>query len=387
MAEKRRSWVRIVVALLVVASAVIGYAFYSRNQTSKPYEWYGTIEARTISVGSRFGGRVHEVRVREGDHVEVGQILLVLEPGDLHARLMQAEGQLAEAKAGADLLKAGSRPEEIAEAKARSAEAKASVNEAVAGPRSEDIAAARARLEASQARLEKATLDVERARTLAQKDVIARNDVDAAETALRVAAGEREADRQALDALTRGTRPEQVQQAEARATAAAAAAKVVEAGSRVEDQRAAQARVTTARGNLMQVQTQIDELTIRAPRAARVESLDLRPGDILAPNATAAKLLEPGELFVRIYVPETQLGHIRPGLEVPVSVDSFPDRTFPGVVESVNAQGEFTPRNLQTADERANQVFATRIRINASGSDDASGMLRAGMAASVRVPR
>ena len=387
MAEKRAAWVRIVIVLMIVASAVGAYAYYSRYQADKPYEWYGTIEARTISVGSRSGGRVQEVRVREGDQVEAGQVLLILEPGDLHAKLLQAEGQLAEAQARAALLRAGARPEEIAEARARSAEARASVSEARAGPRSEDIAAAKARLEASQARLEKATIDVERARKLEKQGVIARNEADAAETAVRVAAGEREADRQALDALIRGTRPEQVQQAEARANAAAAAAKVVESGSRAEDLRAAEARVTAARGSLMQVQTEIDELTIRAPRAARVEALDLRPGDILAPNATAAKLLEPDELFVRIYVPETQLGHVRPGLEVPISVDSYPGRSFPGVVESVSEQGEFTPRNLQTADERANQVFAARIRIDASGNGGASAVLRAGMAAAVRVPR
>ena len=72
----------------------------------------------------------------------------------------------------------------------------------------------------------------------------------------------------------------------------------------------------------------LDELAIRAPRAARVEALDLRPGDILAPNAPAARLLEPAELYVRIYVPETQIGHVHPGQEVPIFVDSFPGRSF-----------------------------------------------------------
>jgi multidrug resistance efflux pump len=133
---------------------------------------------------------------------------------------------------------------------------------------------------------------------------------------------------------------------------------------------------------VQQIDVMLDELTIRAPRTARVEALDLRPGDILAPNAPAAKLLEPGELYVRIYVPETQIGHVRPGLQVPITVDSFPGRTFSGRVESVASQGEFTPRNLQTADERADQVFATRVRI-----EDGADVLRAGMAALVRVPR
>ncbi len=85
---------------------------------------------------------------------------------------------------------------------------------------------------------------------------------------------------------------------------------------------------------------------------------------------------------MRIYVPETEIGRIHPGLEVPIFVDSFPGRAFRGRVESVASEGEFTPRNLQTADERADQVFASRVRI-----EDGSDVLRAGMAAFVRVPR
>jgi len=116
--------------------------------------------------------------------------------------------------------------------------------------------------------------------------------------------------------------------------------------------------------------------------AGRIESLDLRPGTILGPSATAATILEDNQLYVRIYVPETQIGRIHPGDEVPISVDSFPKRTFKGVVDHINAVGEYTPRNLQTADERADQVFATRISLR-EGADD----LRAGMAAFITVPK
>ena len=101
-----------------------------------------------------------------------------------------------------------------------------------------------------------------------------------------------------------------------------------------------------------------------------------------APSATAATLLEEGQLYVRIYVPETQIGRIHPGDQVPISVDSFPGRTFPGTVEHINSVGEYTPRNLQTADERADQVFSTRIDLREGAAD-----LRAGMAAFITVPK
>src|ERR1700739_4944033 len=102
--------------------------------------------------------------------------------------------------------------------------------------------------------------------------------------------------------------------------------KLVVAGSRTEDLLVAEADVEAADGRVAQIQSMLDELTIRAPLPARVEALDLRPGDIVAPNATAAVLLEEKELYVRIYVPETLLGRLRVGQTVPVTVDSFSDR-------------------------------------------------------------
>src|SRR5262249_12071194 len=137
-----------------------------------------------------------------------------------------------------------------------------------------------------------------------------------------------------------------------------------------------------AQGRVDAIQVLLDELTVKAPCTARVESLDLRPGDILAPNATAATLLEEDQLYVRIYVPETLIGKIRIGQEVPVTVDSFVGKTFKGAVEHTNTVGEYSPRNLQTADERADQVFATRI-----GLREGRDQLRAGMAAFIQVPK
>src|SRR6185295_10451160 len=89
--------------------------------------------------------------------------------------------------------------------------------------------------------------------------------------------------------------------------------KLTVAGSRTEDIKAARAGVDAAQGRLDQVKITLDELTIKTPRASRVESLDLRPGDILAPNASAATLLEEDQLYVRIYVPETLIGKIKVG--------------------------------------------------------------------------
>lgn len=368
--------------LVVLASVMAGYAAYRAWQSRQPYEWSGTIEARTIAVGSRAGGRIKEVLVREGDKVTSGQPLVILEPGDLEAQKLVAEGAYEQAKATLEKVVKGARPEEVEQARARAQTANAALEETRVGPRAEQIAAADARLVAAQVTVDKAQLDVDRVHKLFAAGAVSQAEVDNTDAAQRVAIAQRNAAAQALDELKNGARREELQQATARALEAQANAKLVQAGSRVEDIKAADGQVKAARGKLDSIQVLIDELTIRAPRAARVESLDLRPGAILAPNATASTLLEDDQLYVRIYVPETVIGKVHVGEEVPVFVDSFPARAFKGTVEHINGVGEYSPRNLQTADERADQVFAARVGLR-EGKDD----LRAGMAAFIRVPK
>jgi HlyD family secretion protein len=378
-APKKRSIPIPVIVLAIIGLAYGGYRYY---ESHRPYEWSGTVEARVVYLGSRVGGRVKEVKVKEGDEVEVGQEMLVLEPGDLPAQRLGALGVLEQARAALQKLEAGARPEELDQARANAANASAALQEAKAGARQEQIIAARARLAQTQVTVDKAQLDHTRAADLLAKKAISQAEADNADSALRSANALRDAARAAVDELEHGTRKEDLAQASARAQEAQASAKLVQAGARVEDLRAAKGAVDAAQGRLDQIDASIGELSIRASVAGRVESLDLRPGTILAPAATAATVVERGQLFVRIYVPETQLGRVHVADEVPITVDSFAGRIFKGKVEHINAVGEYTPRNLQTADERANQVFATRVGI-VEGEKD----LRAGMAAFIRVPK
>jgi multidrug resistance efflux pump len=123
---------------------------------------------------------------------------------------------------------------------------------------------------------------------------------------------------------------------------------------------------------------QLAEAEVRSPAHALAEVVSVRPGDLLTPNQPVARLLELDQIWVRIYVPEPQLGQVRVGQRARVKVDTFPDRAFDGVVEQINAQGEFTPRNIQSRDERNHQVFGVKIRI-----DNREGVIKSGMAADV----
>ncbi len=370
--------------LPLILLAVIGGAYfaYKRYLAHRPFEWAGTVEARDVTVASRTGGRVKQVLVHEGDRVQPNQPLIVLEPGDLEAQRAIALAQLDQMKSTLDKLEKGARPEEIAQAKARAAGANAALAEAKKGSRAEEIAGAQARVAQAQAVLDKAQLDAERAHRLVKSEAVPQAEADAADTQVRTARAERDAQQKVLDQLKAGLRVEEKEQVAARAAEAAAAANLVIAGPRVEEIRAATAQVAAAQSRVDQLDISVAELTIRSPATARVESLDLRPGDVLAPNAPAATLLEDGQLYVRLYVPETQVGRVKVGDILPISVDSWTDRTFKGKVEHINQRGEYSPRNLQTADERADQVFAVRIGL-IEGRDE----LRAGMAAMVQVAK
>lgn len=144
---------------------------------------------------------------------------------------------------------------------------------------------------------------------------------------------------------------------------------------------AAQTRVIQARAQLGDIDAQLAEMQVKAPTDSVLEVLLVKVGDVLPANREVATLLLPQHLWVRVYVPEPWLGLIKIGDQVRVRVDSFPGKDFPGVVEQVNRQAEFTPRNVQTVEDRIRQVFGVKVRL--PNNDD---RLRAGMAADVYFP-
>jgi len=144
---------------------------------------------------------------------------------------------------------------------------------------------------------------------------------------------------------------------------------------------AAKMRVAQARAQLADIDAQLAEMQVVAPSDSILEVLSVKVGDVLPGNREVATLLLPQHLWVRVYVPEPWLGLIKIGDHVRVRVDAFPGKDFDGVVEQINRQAEFTPRNVQTVADRIKQVFGVKIRLP---SDDEK--LRAGMAADVYFP-
>jgi HlyD family secretion protein len=144
---------------------------------------------------------------------------------------------------------------------------------------------------------------------------------------------------------------------------------------------AARARVEQALAQLADMDSQIQEMKIVAPTESILEVLSVKVGDVLPANREVATLILPQRLWVRVYVPEPWLGLIKLNDVVRVRVDSFPNRDFTGAVEQINRKAEFTPRNVQTVEDRIKQVFGVKIRLE--NKEDA---LRAGMSADIFFP-
>ncbi|HEX2712177.1 MAG TPA: efflux RND transporter periplasmic adaptor subunit [Candidatus Acidoferrales bacterium] len=356
--------------LLVIgaaATALAGLALYAGVfRRAEVLEGSGTVEARNIRVGSKVGGRVLEVRVREGDRVETGQVLVTFDDQELLAALEQARANL-------EKMERGFRPEEIAEARATSRQARADYEQRLNGSRKEDIEAARADVERTRADAIHTERNFKRVSDLANADVFSKQQRDDAEAAWRIAVAAQRNAEEKLAELELGYRPEEIASAEARYQQTEATRTRLERGNRRED-------IDYARAGLRDAESRYRERGVLAPSAATVEVLDVRPGDLIAPNTPIATLLERDQLYVRIYVPETKIGRVRVGQQAEVHVDSFPKEVFPAEVEQINQKAEFLPRNVETKEERVHQVFGIKLRIK-----DPSGRVRAGMAADVKL--
>lgn len=157
----------------------------------------------------------------------------------------------------------------------------------------------------------------------------------------------------------------------------AAQLRLLQKGARPEDVATARAEVAQQEARLATLLRQRAETDILASVSGVVQSIKVRPGDLVAPGQGVAELLEQNQLWVRIYVPETMLGAVHIGAPVTVYTDTDPHRPFRGRVAQVSSQGEYTPRNIQTRAQRAEEVFGVKVVV------DPDPALKAGMAATV----
>jgi len=375
----KRLQIAAIIGLMLAIPAALG--FYWRFSSTEPgIRLHGTVEIQEVRLSSKIGGRIKAVLVDEGALVEAGQPIVELEAPELEAQRRQVQARIQAADAQYEKALSGARVEEKAVALAAAKAAEARWRKLEKGYRLEEVTHARSELASADAELAGALQRLEREKSLYPR-ATSKAEFDAAITAVGRWQGTVSAARAKAEMMTQGYRAEEIAEAKAEWERAQANWQLVEAGTRSEDLAELEARIAELKGKLQELDVQLREATVIAPERVRIEVLAVRRGDVVAPNQPVTRVLRADDLWVRAFVPEIELGKIRLHQKVFVTCDSFPGKRFEGQLVHIASSSEFTPRNVQSYDERRHQVFAVKIRVT-----DPSGVFKSGMAAEVWLP-
>ncbi|MET0529725.1 MAG: secretion protein HlyD [Microvirga sp.] len=290
---------------------------------------YGNVDIRQVQLGFRVQGRIAEVKVDEGDTVKAGDLIALLDAKPYRDAVAAAEAQVQSLRSTLDKLEAG--------------------------PREAEIARSRALLAESQADLQNAELAHDRAERLRPNGAVSQASLDQAR-ALR-------------------------DMARARVQSAQEALKLLEEGNRLEDISSARANLQAAEASLESSKTSLADTELRAPSDGIVLSRVREAGAIVAPSDIVYAISLTGDVWVRAYISEPDLGRIHPGLIVDVTSDTAPDKAYKGRIGFISPVAEFTPKSVETPDLRTDLVYRLRVII-----DEPDTALRQGMPVTIRLP-
>ncbi|RLC81411.1 MAG: hypothetical protein DRI81_02430 [Chloroflexi bacterium] len=385
-------WSLLVIGHLLLIVLLVGC---TSAQTEEPIIASGFIEGEEVTIAPQVSGRIAEMLVERGDVVQAGDVLVHLDDALLQNQRLEAEAGLAAAQANLDHVLAGARPEEIAAARAGLAQAEArqdgaaqavlDAQDVISNPLALDaeIAGARTQVDLAEQNVEMAEANLAEMELLhghySKEGGDAKRTWDlqlqASRAALTQAQAELEGAQNYLNALwaTRSTpltleaqlhgAEMQLSLAEAQVSAAQAALDELEAGPTEEEIAVAEAQVRQAEAAVRLIDVQITQLTLTAPMDGIVTSRNGQTGETASAGAPLLTIANLDEVTLVIYIPETRVGQVQVGQEVEVQVDSFPERVFVGQIASIAGEAEFTPRNVQTQEERVNLVFAVKVHI------------------------
>lgn len=375
----KRTRLVLIAAAVVVAGVALAW-FWPFGGREDVLRLPGVVEVREVRLGSKIGGRVEKVEVEEGETVNKGQVLVRLAAPEVKAQIEQWQGKLESARAALQKAENGPRTQEKEAALAALEAAKVRLGRLERGERDEDRRAAEADLALAKSELSLAQEEFDRVERSYRKGAASTSERDSARSSLERSRARVNAARARLERTEKG-RKEDVDEARQEVKRLEAEYDLLKEGTRYEDRMAARAAVEEIQGKLAELKANLAEATIKAPSRARVEVLAVREGDLAAPNQPLLRILNRDDRWVKVYVPETELGRVRMQQEVEVTCDAYPGRRFKGTVILIAGEGEFTPRNVQSADERKHQVFGIKVRV-----DDPDEVFKSGMAAEVIVP-
>ena len=354
---------RRIVALLILGAAVVLYVVLQPGwfEADQEVGSNATIEAPEVDIEALITARVDRLHVREGDGVEEGQLLVELDCDEPEATQAEAAARLGSRRV--DVERAGTAVEQVDE------RIEAAV-ERVRGAQGE-ARVARHKLEAVRARHRGAAKTLQRVEGLARTESVAPQELDDARARAESLAAEVDAQEAAVDAALARLRALANEREATRLQRKLAEKKVELAELAVRGAKAAKRRVDQ----------RVGECRLRAPMAGSVEARLVEPGELVRPGMTLLSVIDIDEVEATFYVANAHLDEAEPGRRVEVVADSYPGRVFEGTIRSVARQAEFTPRNVQTREDRARLVYGVDIVI-----PNPDGLLRPGMPVEVTIP-
>ncbi len=324
MSKRIRIFVAVLFAILLAGGAV--FYFSQDNEKTNKLTLYGNVDIREVEAAFNDNGFVTKLLVQEGDQVHKGALLALMDSQRYAASLAVAQAQAASQKQVLAALLAGTRPEQIVQAKAQM--------DALAAVYQNDAA------------------NYQRYAALVPSSAASRQQRDDAKAAYDNARQNYEAAKQAYILAVKGPRQEDIAAAQAAFDAAQA-----------------QARLAAV---------ELADTKLYAPADGVIEERILEPGDMASPQTPVYTIALTNPLWVRAYVPETSLGRIIPGMAADITTDSYPGTVYHGWVGYLSPTAEFTPKNVETPDLRAQLVYQLRVYVC-----DAHNQLRLGMPATV----
>ncbi|MBD2199811.1 MULTISPECIES: efflux RND transporter periplasmic adaptor subunit [Calothrix] len=302
------------------------------------------VPVQSVNISPKNPGVLGELYVEQGDRVKQGQVIARMDVGEIQAQILQYQANIAQAQAQLDEARAGSRPQEIAQAKARLAQVEAQLASARAGNRTQEIGQAQAQVESAQAQVNLTQARVERYRELTRQGATSQDQLDQYISENSRAKASLQETQKRLSLLQSGTRSEEIDVREAAVTEARAALVLLQNGSRPEEIAQRQAAVKAAQAQLKAAQVRLADTVIRAPFDGIVTQKYANVGSFVTPttsasssaSATSSSIVAVARgLEVLAQVPEADIGRIKPGQQVEIVADAYPDQIFKGNVRLI----------------------------------------------------
>jgi HlyD family secretion protein len=368
---------RLPIILLVVAAGVGVYLWRSGYFAGpiKNIPVSGNLELTLVDLSFKIAGRMTELNVREGDWVKKGQVIARLDPVQLREQRSRDQAQVSSAQSNYDQLttsiafQKATLESEIAARRAEQNQAQAKLDVLLAGSRTQEIQQAEAGVTDAKAQLDLARADWDRAQTLYKNEDISTSQFDQARTKFNSAKAVLDQAEQKLGMVKEGPRKEEI--AGARADVARAQANVASAeANRLELLRkeqelvARRSEIERSKAQAAMSQAQLDDTVIVAPLDGVVLVKSAEAGEVLAAGTTIVTIGDLDHPWLRAYVGETDLGRVKLGTKVKLSTDSYPGKTYSGTVSFISSQAEFTPKQIQTKDERVKLVYRIKVDVD-----------------------